>query len=300
MDSTFLNRLKKFSKKVYENEPMKNHTTFKIGGPADFFVMPEDTKELVDIISLCKEENMSYMIMGNGSNLLVSDKGIEGVVIEISSFFTDVKIENTTIIAKSGILMSRLSKYALNASLSGFECLSGIPGTLGGAVYMNAGAYGSEMKDIVKSVTYLDEDLNIKKALREELGFGYRKSIFTDRKCVILEVEMEFVPGNIEEISEKIKECTEKRTSKQPLNLPSAGSVFKRPQGYFAGALIEEAGLKGYSVGGAQVSEKHAGFIVNKENASAQDVLDLIRYIQEKVKDLSGVLLETEIKLIGR
>lgn len=300
MDSTFAKKLNNISERVYENEPMKKHTTFKIGGPADFLVMPQNTDELIKVISLCKEENVPYMIMGNGSNLLISDKGIEGVVIEISSYFTDVKVEGTTIMAKSGILMSRLSKYALGASLTGFECLSGIPGTLGGAVYMNAGAYGSEIKDIVKSVTYLDEDLNLRKATTEELGFGYRKSIFTDRKCVILEIEMELALGEIEEIREKINICTEKRTSKQPLNLPSAGSVFKRPDGYFAGALIEEAGLKGYSIGGAQVSEKHAGFIVNNKNASAQNVIDLINHIQKKVKDLSGVELETEIKLIGR
>lgn len=300
MDLTFYEELKSICPNALKDEPMKLHTTFRIGGPADCFLTPESAGQLSEVISFCRKEKIPYFVMGNGSNLLVSDKGIEGVVIDIAGKLKNAETEGTNLTADAGILMSKLARTALEAGLSGLEKASGIPGTLGGAVYMNAGAYGFEMKDVIKSVTYMDEELNIKKAFLPELGFGYRKSMFTGRKCVILAAQMELVSEDKEQIRSEMAVYTEKRTTKQPLNMPSAGSVFKRPEGYFAGALIEQAGLKGYSVGGAEVSEKHAGFIVNRKNASADDVLKLIEHIKKTVFEKFSVMLEPEIRMIGR
>ncbi len=300
MEKDILQMLKSVCPDVKESEPMKYHTTFKIGGAADFFLTPDTKLQIEDTIKLCKEKNIPYFVLGNGSNLLVSDKGIEGVVINIAESFSYANISGTKVVAGAGILLSRLSKILLSSELTGFECASGIPGTLGGAIYMNAGAYGFEMKDVVTSVTYIDENGEIKTACSKELDFGYRKSMFSKRNCVILEIEMEFDTGKKSEILSKINEYTQKRNEKQPVNLPSAGSVFKRPEGYFAGSLIENAGLKGYKIGGAEVSSKHAGFIVNTQNATACDVLDLINHIIKTVEEKFGVRLEPEIKLIGK
>lgn len=300
MDLRFFERLKNICPDAVADEPMHKHTTFRIGGDADYFVIPGDTEDIFNIIKLCKEEKVPYTVVGNGSNLLVSDKGIEGVVICISDLLGKVEIDGTTVTAGAGILLSRLSRVLAGEELSGMECGSGIPGTLGGAIYMNAGAYGFEMKHVVKKVTYLDEEGEIKEACGEELSFGYRRSMFTGRSCVILCAEMEFEKGNLEKIKALMSECTFKRNDKQPTDMPSAGSVFKRPVGYFAGALIEEAGLKGFSIGGAEVSKKHAGFIVNTGGATAKDVTDLIEHIIKTVRERSGVILEPEIKLIGR
>ena len=282
---------------IIKNEPMKNHTSFKIGGAADEFCTVSSEDEIIELINYAKAKDMPYFIMGNGSNLLVSDKGIRGLVIQISGKFSDFEISENIIKAESGVLLSSLAKAAQKNGLSGMEFASGIPGTLGGAVYMNAGAYGGEMSSIVKSVTYL-KDGEIKK-IEDGFGFGYRKSLFADLGAVILEAELELERGNPEEIKARMEDYKIRRTEKQPLNMPSAGSVFKRPKGYFAGGLIEEAGLKGFKIGGAVVSEKHAGFIVNTGSATAGDVLSLIEHIQKTVKEKFNVELETEVKIVG-
>ena len=283
---------------ILKNELMKNHTSFKIGGPADEFCQVTSAEEIQELICYAKEKNIPYTIIGNGSNLLVSDKGIRGLVIKIAKGFDSAEVSDTKITASAGILLSKLAKVALANSLSGLEFASGIPGTLGGAVYMNAGAYGGEIRDVVKSVTYL-EDGKIKTADKEELGFGYRKSRFSDSGCIILSAELELKAGDKDKISEKMEDFKERRCSKQPLSMPSAGSTFKRPEGYFAGKLIEDAGLKGFGIGGAMVSEKHSGFVVIQGGATARDVLNLIEHIQKTVYEKFGVTLDTEVKMLG-
>lgn len=294
-----VDELKRVVSHIWINEPMKNHTSFKIGGPADFLIEAERVEEVPRILAILKQYNIPCIIMGNGSNMLVGDGGIRGAVLKISGPTSACTVEGNIIRAEAGILMSRLSAVALKSELSGLEFASGIPGTLGGGIYMNAGAYGGELKQVVKSVTYVDEAGEIRTAQGDELDFGYRHSMFTNRQCVILSAEMELVPGQYEDIRLQIAEYTKRRTEKQPLAMPSAGSVFKRPEGHFAGALIEEAGLKCYTIGGAMVSEKHAGFIVNKGDATAKDVLDLIAFIQKTVEEKFSVHLEPEIRLIG-
>ena len=283
--------------KIIQNEPMKNHTTFKIGGFADEFCEAASIQDVFSALEYAKEKNLPIFVMGNGSNLLVSDKGIRGLVLKLSDKFSKCEIIGDIIRAESGILLSSLSKTAQKNSLTGMEFAAGIPGTLGGAIYMNAGAYGGEMKDIVKSVTYLKYG-EIKK-IESGFGFGYRKSVFADSNAIILEAELKLEKGNSDEIWAKMEELKKRRVEKQPLSMASAGSTFKRPEGYFAGKLIEDAGLKGYAVGGAAVSEKHSGFVVNKGNAKAEDVISLIRYIQKTVKEKFGVELETEVKMVG-
>lgn len=283
---------------IKKNELMKNHTSFKIGGFADEFCEVQSAEDIKKLIEYTKAKEIPYTVIGNGSNLLVGDKGIRGLVIKIAKGFDAAEVSGETITAESGILLSRLANAALKEKLSGMEFASGIPGTLGGAIYMNAGAYGGEMKDIVKKVTYL-EDGEIKTASADELDFGYRRSRFCGSDAVILSAELALEKADYDEIKAKMDDFKERRTSKQPLSMPSAGSTFKRPEGYFAGKLIEDAGLKGVSVGGAQVSEKHSGFVVNTGNASARDVLDLIKYIQKTVYDKFGVNLETEVKTLG-
>lgn len=284
---------------VLTDEPMKKHTSFKIGGPADVFVVPGTIEELANSIKLCKEEGFDYFVMGNGSNLVVRDKGIRGVVIKISEYLSQVKVEGTKIIAEAGALLSVVSKAALKHSLSGLEFASGIPGSIGGAIAMNAGAYGGEMKDVVTKVLCLDADGNFVEYENKDMRFGYRKSRVQDENLIVVQVEMELKEGKYEDIKAYMDELTEKRTSKQPLNLPSAGSVFKRPEGHFAGKLIEDAGLKGLRLGDAQVSEKHSGFIVNVGEAAGRDVINLIKVVQKTVSDKFGVKLETEVKILG-
>ena len=283
--------------KIIKNELMKNHTTFKIGGPCDEFCDAESIEDILSALYYAKTNGIPVFVMGNGSNLLVSDKGIRGLVLKISDKFSKFELYGNIIKAQSGILLSTLSKMAQKNSLSKLEFAGGIPGSLGGAIYMNAGAYGGEMKDVVKSVTYLKNG-EIKK-IEKNFGFGYRKSVFTDTDAIILEAEMELEAGNVDEIKAKMEDFKNRRAEKQPLSMPSAGSTFKRPEGYFAGKLIEDAGLKGYSIGGAKVSEKHSGFIVNTGNATAQDVLLLIRHIQKTVEEKFGVELKTEVKIVG-
>lgn len=281
---------------IKKNELMKNHTSFKIGGPADEFCEVHSVEEILKLIKYAKEKNIPYTVIGNGSNLLVGDKGIRGLVIKIAGGFDKATVSGETVTAEAGILLSKLANVVKRSDLTGFEFASGIPGTLGGAVYMNAGAYGGEMKDIIKSVTYLE---NGEVKTTSELGFGYRKSIFSGKDMIILSAEIKLEKGNPEEIAAKMEDFKERRTSKQPLSVPSAGSTFKRPEGYFAGKLIEDAGLKGYSIGGAQVSEKHSGFVINTGDATAKDVLLLIKHIQTTVFEKFGVKLETEVKTLG-
>ena len=286
--------------KIFVDEPMKKHTSFKTGGNADYLVCPQNAEEIINIISLCKKENVPFFIMGNGSNLLVSDKGICGVVIKTAGALNNIKVNGDEIVAESGVMLKKTANIALENSLTGFEELSGIPGTIGGAVYMNAGAYGREFKDIVVSVKYIDENGNVCEKKNQELDFYHRHSVFTDTDCVILETVLKLEKGNKGEISAKMKAITKKRKDKQPLEFPSAGSTFKRPDGYFAAALIEEAGLKGRAVGDAEVSQKHSGFVINKGNASSSDILALIEIIKKTVKEKFNVELELEVQIIGR
>lgn len=287
------------SDNVKQQEPMSRHTTFRIGGPADFYLCPHSTKEVQEIVEICKEEKLPYFVLGNGSNLLVSDKGYRGVVIQLWKNFSDITVKDCCIQAKAGALLSKVAVEALEAGLTGMEFASGIPGTIGGAAFMNAGAYGGEMKDIIKSVKVLDTQGEVRVLPKEELKMGYRTSIVKEKGYTVLSVELELSKGNREEIRNTMEDLKERRTSKQPLEMPSAGSTFKRPEGYFAGKLIMDSGLRGFSVGGAQVSEKHCGFVVNKGGATAMDVLNLIREVQRRVKEQFGVDLETEVRFLG-
>ena len=285
--------------KVLVNEPMTSHTTFRIGGPADYFVMPETVEELANVLKLCKEENTPYFILGNGSNLLVGDKGFRGVVIQLYKNFDGLSMEGTKITVKSGAMLIRVAKEAGKAGLTGLEFASGIPGTIGGAMVMNAGAYGGEMKDVVTSVTVLTKDGDIKTLSGDEMNFRYRGSVVEDEGYIVLEAVMELKEGNLEEIQARMDELSVQRRTKQPLEYPSAGSTFKRPEGYFAGKLIQDAELRGYQVGGAQVSEKHCGFVINAGGATAADVMQLMQDVSDKVMEQFGVTLEPEVKRIG-
>ena len=287
------------SDNVKQQEPMSRHTTFRIGGPADFYLCPHSTNEVQEIVEICKEEKLPYFVLGNGSNLLVSDKGYRGVVIQLWKNFSDITVKDCCIQAKAGALLSKVAAEALEAGLTGMEFASGIPGTIGGAAFMNAGAYGGEMKDIIKSVKVLDTQGEVRVLPKEELKMGYRTSIVKEKGYTVLSVELELTRGNQEEIRNTMEDLKERRTSKQPLEMPSAGSTFKRPEGYVAGKLIMDSGLRGFSVGGAQVSEKHCGFVVNKGGATAMDVLNLIREVQRRVKEQFGVDLETEVRFLG-
>ena len=285
--------------KVLVNEPMASHTTFRIGGPADYFVLPETVEELAGILKICKEENVPYFILGNGSNLLVGDKGFRGVVVQLYKNFDGMTIEGTTVTAKAGAMLVRVAKESGKAGLTGLEFASGIPGTIGGAMVMNAGAYGGEMKDVVTEVTILTKDGKIKKLSGEEMNFRYRGSVVEDEGYIVLEAVMELKEGNLEEIQARMAELTVQRKTKQPIEFPSAGSTFKRPEGYFAGKLIQDAGLRGFQVGGAQVSEKHCGFVINAGGATAADVMQLMKEVSDKVNAEFGVTLEPEVKRIG-
>jgi len=281
------------------NEPLKNHTSFKVGGPADIFVMPCGVSQFVEVIKTCKTHQIPFYIIGNGTNLVVRDKGLRGVVIKTGENFKSYSVNEDILEAESGILLSDLSKIAYQSELTGLEFASGIPGTLGGAVVMNAGAYGGEMKDIVIETCYLDSESEIRVLEGRQHLFGYRTSFIQKEGGIVLKTCLKLKKGKKELIKEQMDILSEKREKSQPLEMPSAGSVFKRPEGYFTGPLIEKCGLKGYSIGGAQVSSKHCGFIVNKGDALANDIITLLKYIQDKVKTQFGVLLETEIKIIG-
>ena len=283
---------------IFMEEPMKKHTTFRVGGPADVLVQPDETA-LAAILALCRQYYVPYSFIGNGSNLLVGDKGIRGVVIEMTDPMGNIEVDGTKITAQAGAMLSKIANTAASNGLGGMEFAAGIPGSVGGAVVMNAGAYGGEMKDIVQNVTVLTREGEIRELEKEELGFGYRASVIKDRGYVVLGAELMLVPGDKEEILARMQELKNKRVEKQPLEYPSAGSAFKRPEGYFAGKLVMDAGLSGYAVGGAKVSEKHCGFLINAGGATASDVMELIRQIQAKVKEQFGVQLEPEIQFLG-
>ena len=285
--------------RVLVDEPMKRHTIFRIGGPADFFLLPSTVDEVRGILEICREEELPYFILGNGSNLLVSDKGYRGVIIQLYRNFSNISVEGNEICASSGALLSQIAAAARNASLTGFEFAGGIPGTLGGAVFMNAGAYGGELKDVLKEAVVMTEQGEILTLPVEKLDMGYRTSRIKKAGYLVLEARLVLEQGDMDKIRDTTKDLTEKRVSKQPLEYPSAGSTFKRPEGYFAGKLIMDAGLRGYQVGDAQVSEKHCGFVINKGNATAADVLTLIENVREKVQEQFGVTLEPEVKFLG-
>ena len=285
--------------KVLMNEPMKKHTTFRIGGPADYFAVPTQMEEVKSIVALCEENGMPYYVVGNGSNLLVSDEGFRGVVIQIYKAMNQVKVEGCTIVAQAGASLAQIAMVALEEELAGFEFAAGIPGTLGGAVRMNAGAYGGEIKDVLLKATVLTREGKILELTNEELEFGYRTSVIERTGHIVLEAVIGLKKGTREEIKAVMDDLREKRVSKQPLEYPSAGSTFKRPEGHFAGKLIEDAGLKGFTVGGAQVSEKHSGFVINIGDATAQDVCELMKQVNAKVTKEFGVSLEPEVRMIG-
>ena len=281
------------------DEPMSKHISFKVGGPADILVRPNTEEELLEIVKLIKKENIPYLVIGNGSNLLVKDGGIRGIVIELSDNFSNFEIKGEKVYIQSGALLSIVGKAVLREELKGFEFAAGIPGTLGGALAMNAGAYGGEMKHIVESVRLMDMDGNIFELSNEEMKFDYRKSILTKENYIVLSAIIKLEKGNYDEIKAVMVDFTQRRVTKQPLSLPSAGSTFKRPVGNFAGKLIEDSGLKGLTLRGAQVSDKHCGFVVNLGNATAKDLLDLMYVVKSTVNAKYGVMLEEEVKILG-
>ena len=301
MNQNFYDKLNNVIAKdsILIDEPMSRHTTFRVGGPADFFVTPKAKEEVRDVIRICKEAGMPYYIIGNGSNLLVSDAGYRGVIVQIYKEMNKVKVEGDLVKAQAGALLSGIAAKALGAELSGFEFASGIPGTIGGACVMNAGAYGGEMKDVLESVTVLTGEGKIIELGRNELELGYRTSVIAKKGYIVLGAVLKLERGDGEKIKTYMDELKEKRVTKQPLEYPSAGSTFKRPEGYFAGKLIEDAGLRGFQVGGAQVSEKHCGFVINRDHATAADIMELMRQVQIRVKENSGVDLEPEVKRLG-
>lgn len=301
MNQKFLKKLREAAgdTQVLAQEPMKKHTTFRIGGAADYFVMPQTKEALTAVVELCKKEAVPWHIIGNGSNLLVGDKGVRGVVIQLFKNFSDIRVEKNVITAQAGALNSLVAKQALDHGLTGFEFAAGIPGTIGGAVVMNAGAYGGEMKDVLLEVTALTADGEFITLPGEAMKLGYRTSIVAEKNYVVAEVKLMLQPGDPKEISARMEDLKVRRVTKQPLEFPSAGSTFKRPEGYFAGKLIMDAGLRGFTVGGAQVSEKHCGFVINANEATAADVVSLMEQVSQNVYEKFGVRLEPEVKRLG-
>ncbi len=287
------------SERVFIDEPMSKHTSFQIGGPADVLVVPKNEDELQQIIQLCERQAIPVLIMGKGSNMLVSDIGIRGVVVKLGRGFNKVYLHQEYIFVQSGVTLRSLSQTLLQHSLAGFEFAAGIPGTLGGALAMNAGAYGGEMKDILVSCRVMNHEGLVKELSREELELGYRSSRVQKTKEIILSAKLQFKKGSYKQIKFIMDDYWQRRITKQPYYMPSGGSVFKRPEGYFAGKLIEDCQLKGASIGGAMVSELHAGFIVNTGNATAEDVVRLMELIQKKVKERFNVDLEAELRVVG-
>lgn len=275
--------------------PMKDHTTFRIGGPADYYILVHSIKELTEVIELCVEYDVDYMLTGNGSNLLVDDNGLRKAVIRLVGDFKEISVKDNVITCGAGATLARLCTFALNCSLSGLEFAYGIPGTVGGAVYMNAGAYGGEMKDVLLTVTHLTPSGVVETVLADSLDLSYRHSIYCSNNCTVLSAEFRLTPDTEEAIKARMDDFMNRRVTKQPLDYPSAGSVFKRPEGAFAAALIEQCGLKGLTVGGAQVSTKHSGFIVNIGGATCEDVMNLVKKVQQIVKEQTGYNLEREI-----
>lgn len=283
--------------RVLKDEPMKNHTSFKIGGAASFLVLPQNESEIIFAVKCAKQYDFPVFVIGNGSNLLVDDKGLFGVVIKLGTNFSHVSVNGETIEAYSGALLSKIANDALKNSLCGFEFASGIPGTLGGAVKMNAGAYGGEMKDVIVKTVYLDKNLILCEKTGAEHMFAYRTSAFCDDD-IILKSHIKLKYGNADDIKAKMLELNARRREKQPLNYPSAGSTFKRPEGYFAAKLIDDCGLRGKSIGGARVSDKHCGFIVNYADASFDDVINLMEFVKKTVFEKTGIMLCEEVKIL--
>lgn len=300
MNEKVLEELKEiFQDKIKINEPMRKHTTFKIGGPAEIFIQAETTKEIQKVLEISSKNDIPIHIIGNGSNLLVKDEGIKGIVLQIAIKEIEIE-EKEDIIIKvgAGIKNAELGQKLLKESIAGFEFAYGIPGTIGGAIYMNAGAYGGEIKDIVEKVTYIDNIGKINTITKEECKFAYRESIFSSSNYIILNARLKLKKGNFNEIESKMKELSNSRKEKQPVEYPSAGSSFKRGEGFITAKLIDECGLKGYTIGGAQISKKHAGFIVNVGNATAKDVLELVEYTKQQVLERYGKIIELEFKVI--
>lgn len=295
----FLNLLKENGIAFLTNEVMKNHTTFKIGGKADFYILPETEEQLVNTVNFAKETRVPYFIIGNGSNLLVKDNGIEGAVIDTTKL-NKIIVSGETVECGAGAKLSRVCLICKDNSLSGLEFAYGIPGSIGGAFFMNAGAYGGEINDVCLSAKCLNNSGEVIVLNKEDMCLSYRSSRFKAENLIIISVKLTLKQGNKEEIFANMNDYLKRRTDKQPLDYPSAGSTFKRPVGYYAGALIEGAGLKGFSVGGAQVSEKHAGFVINKNNATALDVITLMSEVTKRIKEKDGVTLEPEVIIVGR
>lgn len=284
--------------KVFKNEPLYLHTSFKTGGPCDLFIYPNNSMALTELYKLCKDISLYTFVLGRGSNVLFSDGGFRGVILCISSEMSDVTVDGDTITAEAGASLKKVCTSALENDLTGLEFAYGIPGTVGGAVYMNAGAYGSEMKNVVTLVTAIDGSGKLLTFTAEQLDMGYRRSVFTDSEYVIISAKFKLSKGDSVKIRAKMNELMTRRKDKQPLEYPSAGSTFKRPEGSYAGLVIEQSNLKGFSVGGAQVSEKHANFVINKNNATSADILNLIDHIKKTVKETTGYQLECEVKFI--
>ena len=280
------------------NELMKEHVNFKVGGPADILLIPSKAEQIIESIKICKDNNIPYFVIGNGSNLLVKDGGIRGVVIKLTGL-TNLEVNETEIKADCGVMLKNLSDKALENSLTGLEFACGIPGTVGGAVFMNAGAYDGEIKNIIKEAQVITSSGEIVTMSKDELELGYRTSKVMKDNLIVISATFKLEKGNKKEIKDKIDDLTQRREEKQPLEYPSAGSTFKRPEGHFAGKLIQDSGLKGYSIGGAAVSSKHSGFVINKGNATAKDILDLIAYIKKEVNKQFGVELHPEVRIIG-
>ena len=301
MKERFCQELEKYisAEHILKQEPMSAHTSFQTGGPAELFVSPTSEKEVQAALSLAKEEEIPFFVMGNGSNLLVSDEGFRGMILQIGKNMQQITVEGTELHVQAGALLSRIAKAALEHGLTGFEFAGGIPGSLGGAVAMNAGAYGGEMKDVLTEVTVLTPEGESCTLRAEEMELSYRHSCVFDRQYVVLSARIRLQQGDREQIKARMDVLSQARREKQPLEYPSAGSTFKRPEGYFAGKLIQDTGLKGYTVGGAQVSEKHSGFVINRGGAESCEILFLIRQVQKKVQKKFGVFLETEVRLIG-
>lgn len=284
--------------RVQVDHPLSRITTFKIGGPAAYVVTPSNIEELRKIIEVCQDNGLRMLVLGKGSNILASDEGFRGVIVRLDFNFNNVKINGTLVEAESGITLSALSKKLAEKGLGGLEFASGIPGTLGGAIYMNAGAYGGEMKDVLQEITVVDLAGHIRRLDANELDLGYRSSILQRKSWIVVKAVLKLEERDPALIKARMQELKEQRNSKQPVEMPSAGSVFKRPEGYFAGTLIDQAGLKGFSIGGAMVSPKHAGFIVNTGGATCKEVIQLIRYIQKTIKEKDGVDLVPEIRYL--
>ena len=284
--------------KIYINEPMSKHTSFKIGGSAECLIKIQNFEQLKSILKLSQKENIPLTILGNGSNLLVSDDGIKGIVLKIEIDTFEINEESAHIKVGSGVKLGFIAQKCLKHEIAGFEFASGIPGTIGGAIRMNAGAHGKEMKDVVTSITYMDRNGEIHKIQNEEAKFEYRNSMFAHKDYIILEVEIQLEKGNAEEIQAKMTENATYRKEKQPIEYPSAGSTFKRGADFITAKLIDDCGLKGHQIGGAQISEKHAGFIINKGNATAEDVIKLMEYTKEQVYNKFGKVIEAEIEII--